>query len=95
MQSAQSFVLTGFFVCEAALDPVGTEDLGISTIQKPTWIYIVLISCISRKRNDLDITNIEETDHSFSGILQYPKLEITILAFLSKGFFGYVELNVP
>jgi hypothetical protein len=48
------------------MDPVGTEDLGISTIQRTTWIYIVSSLCM-----DLDIT-MDDTP-SFSGILQYPK----------------------
>ena len=45
MLSTLSFVLTGFFVCnyKAALDSVGTQDMGIiSTTQRTTWIGLQL-----------------------------------------------------
>jgi hypothetical protein len=79
---------------KAALDPVGTEDLGISTIQRTTWIYMYHHYMYLEKKEWLGHHN--RGDPSFSGILQYPKSEITmLLAFQSKRFIGYVELKVP
>ena len=60
-RSTLSFVLTGFFVCnsKAALDPVGTQDMGISILYRgrrgcitkmigPFWAGCVLIDYFKR-----------------------------------------------
>jgi hypothetical protein len=43
-QPCHLFWLDSLSVIKVALDPVGTEDLDISTIQRTTWIYIYISS---------------------------------------------------